>query len=387
MKSKQIQLKWIFTASLINNTGAALLWPLTTVYMHNYLGESMTVAGIVMFVMSACMMLGNYIGGWLFDHWTPYMAATVPVVVAAVSAIGLALFDRWPAFSVWMCLISFGDGASLTVINSYGTAVPRHSGRYIFNLIYMAQNIGVVIGTLLVGVLLPISPQWVFVTTAICYVLFLLVTLMTFNVELPHERYQKHRQRTGSGANRGVKVVYALCLCLVTVYLSYILWETIMSVRMTDMHIPFFYYSLLWTVNGVLIMVGQPFMNNLAAYMSIRKQILIGISIFAASFLLLIFAHTFVMFLIDFIILTVGEMMGIAAVPAYIGEITDPAETGKYQGMPTVAMSLGRAIGPLYAGLIIDHFNYEFLFLSVFAMMAITLAITAAMSRGKEYQK
>lgn len=387
MKSKQVQLKWIFIACLINNTGASLLLPLTTVYMHDYLGESMTVAGVVMFVMSVCMMFGNYLGGWLFDHWTPYLSATIPVVVAAVSAIGLAIFDKWPAFPIWMCLISFGDGASLTVINSYGTAVPNRSERYIFNLIYMAVNIGVVVGTLLVGVLLPIGPQVVFVTTAGCYILFLVVTLLTFNVELPAERYQKHHKKSKNKAERGIKVVYSLCLCLVSIYLSYVLWETVMSVRMTDMHIPFFYYSLLWTINGILIIIGQPLMANLANYLSIRRQILIGLGIFALSFFLLIFAQNFVMYLIDFIILTVGEMMGIAAVPAYIDVITDPVDTGKYQGMSTLAMSCGRAIGPLYAGLIIDHFNYEILFLSVFAMMAITLVLTGFMSRGPEYQK
>ena len=47
---KTMKLKWLFLASLLNNTGSALLWPLITVYVHDYLHESMTVAGIVMFL-------------------------------------------------------------------------------------------------------------------------------------------------------------------------------------------------------------------------------------------------------------------------------------------------------------------------------------------------
>ena len=46
---KTMKLKWLFLASLLNNTGSALLWPLITVYVHDYLHESMTVDGIVMF--------------------------------------------------------------------------------------------------------------------------------------------------------------------------------------------------------------------------------------------------------------------------------------------------------------------------------------------------
>lgn len=160
-----------------------------------------------------------------------------------------------------------------------------------------------------------------------------------------------------------------------------------MSVRITDMHIPFFAYSLLWTVNGALIMIFQPLMNNLAGYISTRVQVILGLSIFAFSFIPLIFAHTFAMFLIDFIILTIGEMMGVPSVPAYIDELTDPLEAGKYQGMTNIAMSIGRAIGPLYGGLIIDHFNYETLFLSVFVMMALSILYMAMVSRHQAHQK
>lgn len=384
MRTQTLKLKWIVAASLFNNTGAALLWPLTTVYMHEYLGESMTVAGVVMFVMSLCMMAGNYLGGYLYDHWDPYRAAVVPVIFATVAAGLLIFLHNWPFFAIWLCIISFADGSSITVINSYGTKVKGETTRYVFNMLYMAMNIGVVIGTLLVGVLLPISPVLVFATTAVFYGIFLIITFLFFNVPLA-KHYSQHRseQETHKSSSHGVHVVYAICTCLMTVYLSYVLWETVMSVRITNMHIPFFAYSLLWTINGGVIMVGQPLVNKLADYMKVRTQIVWGIAIFASSFILLIFARTFTMFVIDFLILTVGEMTGIPAVPAYIDQLTDPSETGHYQGLPNIAMSIGRAIGPLYGGVIIDHFNYELLFLTVSLMMLLTLAVVVFLTRSK----
>jgi MFS family permease len=79
--------------------------------------------------------------------------------------------------------------------------------------------------------------------------------------------------------------------------------------------------------------------------------------------------------------------MGVPSVPAYIDELTDPLEAGKYQGMTNIAMSIGRAIGPLYGGLIIDHFNYETLFLSVFVMMALSIFYMSMVSRRQAKQK
>lgn len=170
---------------------------------------------------------------------------------------------------------------------------------------------------------------------------------------------------------------------MMTIYLSYVLWETVMSVRITDMHIPFFAYSLLWTINGAVIMFGQPFANQLANYMHVRTQVLIGLTIFAGSFVLLIWSRTFTMFVIDFLILTVGEMVGFPGVPAYIDQLTDPSETGHYQGLPNIAMSIGRALGPLYGGVIIDRFNYEVLFLTVSLMMFATLLVVVFLTRSK----
>ena len=49
MQHKTLAMKWLFLGSLITNTGISLIWPLTTIYMHEYLGEPLTVAGIVLF--------------------------------------------------------------------------------------------------------------------------------------------------------------------------------------------------------------------------------------------------------------------------------------------------------------------------------------------------
>ena len=117
--------------------------------------------------------------------------------------------------------------------------------------------------------------------------------------------------------------------------------------------------------------------------MSIRTQIELGILIFAASFLLLTFARSFTMFVITFVILTIGEMTGIPAVPAYIDQLTDPSETGKYQGMPNIAMSIGRAVGPFLGGLVIDWFNYEALFIFAFGIIGVSLVYVAIYARQK----
>ncbi len=374
-KQRQVKLKWVALASLLNNTGAAFLWPLTTMYMHNYLHESLTTAGVVMLLMSICMMVGNYLGGWLFDHWDQYHTAVLGVTISTVAIFTLIFAHGWPWFAVLMMLNSLGDGINMTIVNSYGSLVSDHSSRYVFNYIYMAFNVGVVIGTLAVGVLLPISVVLVFTVATVFYFLLALVVVFALKVRVPlPPKTPRSREKLASRSHQQALVlIWLILLNFVTIHLSYSLWESVMAVHMTNMGIPFYAYSLLWTLNGVLIIVGQPLVNKLSPYVRLSSQIMVGILIFASSFLLLIFARNLWAFVLDFVLLTIGEMASFAGLPAWIAQLTTVNEAGHYQGLLNIMMSIGRAIGPLYGGFVIDHGNYQELFISVFLLMTVTL--------------
>lgn len=374
-KQRQVKLKWVALASLLNNTGAAFLWPLTTMYMHNYLHESLTTAGVVMLLMSICMMVGNYLGGWLFDHWDQYQTAVLGVTISTVAIFTLIFAHGWPWFAVLMMLNSLGDGINMTIVNSYGSLVSDHSSRYVFNYIYMAFNVGVVIGTLAVGVLLPVSVVLVFTVATVFYFLLALVVVFALKVRVPlPPKTPRSREKLASRSHQQALVlIWLILLNFVTIHLSYSLWESVMAVHMTNMGIPFYAYSLLWTLNGVLIIVGQPLVNKLSPYVCLSSQIMVGILIFASSFLLLIFARNLWAFVLDFVLLTIGEMASFAGLPAWIAQLTTVNEAGHYQGLLNIMMSIGRAIGPLYGGFVIDHGNYQELFISVFLLMTVTL--------------
>ena len=376
-KRTAVKLKWVALASLLNNTGAAFLWPLTTMYMHNYLHESLTTAGIVMLFISICMMAGNYLGGWLFDHWDQYKTAVLGVSLSTLAIFALIFEHGWPWFAVLMMLNSFGDGMNMTIVNSYGSLVSAHSSRYVFNYIYMAYNVGVVIGTLAVGVLLPISVVLVFSVAAVFCGLLMLVVIFALNVQvkLPAKAAAVKRSQATRSHHRILVLIWLILINYTTIHLSYSLWESVMAVHMTNMGIPFYAYSLLWTLNGVLIIVGQPLVNKLSPYIKLSNQIMVGLLIFASSFLLLIFARSLWAFALDFVILTVGEMTSFAGLPAWISQLTTVNETGHYQGLLNITMSIGRAIGPLYGGFVIDQGNYQDLFVSVFLLIAGTLLV------------
>lgn len=81
-----------FFSKLLEQYGGFVFVAINHSYMHNYLHESLATAGLVLFFMSCAMILGNYLGGWLFDHWSPYQTALTSVSIATAAVIALIFF-------------------------------------------------------------------------------------------------------------------------------------------------------------------------------------------------------------------------------------------------------------------------------------------------------
>ncbi len=171
------------------------MWPLTTVYMNKQLGESLTTAGIVLLIMSLLMMVGNYVGGILFDRWSPYKTGILGAGLSLAAMITLIWYHDWPIFAILLFIVGFGDGISLTVGNSFAATITHKSTRQVFNLMYIGLNVGVVIGTLLVGYLMDFGVTVVFTVTTFCYILLFVLMVTEFKVDINQQHSERKKWR------------------------------------------------------------------------------------------------------------------------------------------------------------------------------------------------
>nr|WP_263852174.1 MFS transporter [Lactiplantibacillus pentosus] len=280
----------------------------------------------------------------------------------------------WP-YAIGLIIVGFGDGISMTVVNAYAATVTTRSNRYVFNMLYLALNVGVVIGTLLVGYLLDLGISVVFIVTTICYLGLMAITISTFNVTPAHRTATATTKAADTTPSNHRQLIWMICLMIFTIYLSYALWESILSVHMTNLGIPFRRYSEVWTINGLLIIVSQPIVSLFNERFKIGTQIGFGITLFALSFLGLVFARQYVDFIIIMVVLTIGEVIGLPIAPAWVDDMAADDQRGKYQGRYNMALSLGRAVGPLFGGMMVAQFSYSLLFITVTVLMLGSLAL------------
>ncbi|KRN28914.1 major facilitator superfamily permease [Lactobacillus selangorensis] len=377
---KKLKLKWLLAGSLFSNIGNSFIWPLTTVYMHERLKESLVVVGIVLLFNSLASILGNFVGGRLFDKIQPYKIILAAIVTAGIPMIILIFSNGWPVFPILLIIIGFGNGIILTLLNSLGTTIQDKDGRYVFNMLYFFQNLGNVIGTSMVGFIYGYSFSLLFVIAATLYFLFFIVASRTYRVTIPRKKpaVKKQTGKPQKMPRPNMILIYIFGITLFIVWMAYEQWLSNLSVYMTDLKIPLRNYSLLWTINGGLIVLTQLFINwnDGRILKNIYHQIYLGFLLCVSSFGILLFAHQYWQFILAMCVLTLGESAAFPSVPALVNDLSPYNEKGHYQGLISAFPALGRALGPLAGSLLIEHGSYKLLFIVCMAVMLVFIAIT-----------
>ena len=375
--TKTLRLRWLLLGALIVNTASSFIWPLTTVYMHNYLHESLTVSGWVLFFYSITMVVGNYLGGYLFDRWSRYKTMIVGVGLMVINAGLLIFYHGWPNYALFLILLGLGNGIVATGINSYATVVHGYRSSYIFNVLYFMNNLGLVLGTLLVGIVLPMGIADVFIVAFVLFVAFILVVIFGYHVPEPkfNQVYQLKHAHHHPAKSTLLRMII-LMLALLIIWVAYEQWQSNISSYMLSLHMSIQKYSFVWTFNAILIVLFQPLLTAFDRWLlrHLMGRMYVGFVIMSSSFIILLVAKHYTMFLASMALLTIGEIAVFPAVSTFVDRLASLHEKGKYQGYVNMFASIGRAIGPLVGAQIVDFTaSYRILFLCcVLAMFAIT---------------
>lgn len=363
---------FLILGMLVNTTGNSFLWPLNSIYMHDYLGKTLAMAGFVFMLNSAAGVLGNLLGGYLFDKIGGYKAIMLGIVLTVLTLVGLTQWHEWPHYVWFLTLLGFSGGIVFpSMFALAGTAWPE-GGRKAFNAIYLAQNLGVAVGPALAGIVADNGFDNVFKVNLWMYVLLFFIALFTFK-----------RLETGSIAPKNVvserkritnkAPFYALLIISsssVLCWLAYSQWSATISSYTQDLGLSLKQYSLLWTINGLLIIAAQPLIAPLVKRWenNLKRQLVFGVVLIAISFGIVAFAGDFKMFAAAMVVLTFGEMFYTPVLPTIANQLAPKGLQGFYQGIINSAATAGRMIGPLFGGIMVDQFG-------MMALMSILVVI------------
>ncbi|WMJ19454.1 MDR family MFS transporter [Geobacillus kaustophilus] len=372
---------WLLVGMALNVTGASFLWPLNTIYLHEQLGQPLAVAGVVLMLNSGGSVIGSLAGGFLFDRIGGFRVLLAGAMLTIAALGGLSVWHGWPHYAVFLAFVGVGSGVVFPAASAYAGAIWPEGGRRAFNALYVAQNIGVAVGSALGGLVASYSFSLVFFANLLLYAAFLFTVVAGLRRVplLPPPRKKRSGEAERAPSRSAGWALALLCAGYGLCWLSYVQWSTTIAAYTRELGIPVGQYSLLWTINGALIVLAQPLLSAvIRRFMpTLKRQIVIGFFIFAVSFAMLLGAHSFAEFAASMIVLTIAEMIVWPAIPAAVNEWAPPGKAGFYQGIVNGTATAGRMIGPVIGGSVADLFGMKLLImmLALFALLAVLAAL------------
>ncbi|WP_414048546.1 MDR family MFS transporter [Macrococcus animalis] len=372
---KMPKLVWLLVIGMaVNVTGASLVWPLNTIYLHNELGKSLSLAGLVLMLNSFASVLGNLLGGTMFDKYGGYRSILIGICISMLSLVGIIFLHGWPWYAIWLIILGFGSGIVFPSIYAMaGTAWPQ-GGRKTFNAIYLSQNIGVALGAALGGFIAEMSFDYIFILNLLLYIVFFFIAFFGYKSAKVVQTGRNVMKDVGNIKDKyKFTALLMICVTYCVCWIGYVQWQSTISSYTQELGISLKQYSLLWAINGVLIIAGQPFIRPVIHLMSekVKLQIATGLVIFIISYIVTSFAQDFTMFVVGMVILTIGEMFVWPAVPTIANELAPQGRMGVYQGIVNSTATLGRAIGPVLGGVIVDMYNMHIMFYTMIGFVLI----------------
>ncbi|MEK5077726.1 MFS transporter [Solibacillus sp. FSL W7-1436] len=384
------QVWFLIIGTFVNTVGNSFLWPLNSIYIHDHLGKSLTTAGIVLMLNSLAGVFGNLVGGYLFDRLGGYKAILIGVVFNLLSITLLTIWHDWPQYIIFLTMLGFSGGIVYPAIYAIAGSAWPEGGRRAFNSIFLANNVGVAIGPALAGIVADIKFDYVFSANLFFYAVFFVLVITTYKrFDMKGLTTKPFSGNETKRRNRGpIVAISILSISLIVCWLSYSQWSATISSYTQGLGMSLSEYSLLWTINGFMIVAVQPIIRPLVTRWEnkIKHQLVLGLILMSLSYIVVYFAQDFKMFAAAMVILTFGEVFFTPVIPMIANKLAPHGQEGFYQGLVNSASTMGRMIGPVFGGLMVDLYGMQILMLilSLLIVMAIIPCLVFDRTLGKE---
>ncbi|QYH52319.1 MFS transporter [Liquorilactobacillus hordei DSM 19519] len=354
-------------ASMFVNMGIGLIMPITTLFIHERLKQSLIVAGYVLMAFSIAMVVGNIIGGFLLDRWKVKQTHYLGGALVCISLVMIIIWPLWSLYAFLVTLYGLGLGILNSAVNGY-IAYLQKEDTNIFTNAYWLANIGMGISTFISGTLYTIGIREVFLSSLILFSVTLVIIALNFN-SVEHSELKKENKPFNLSENTvSIRSLVIICLVIIFIWIGYEQWNSNISVLMLSKNISVQKYSFLFTISTFEIVIFQPLLRPVfkSNFENERLRVVVGVFMFALSYLIILDATTYWRFILGITVLSIGDVLALTTIPALINRYANDNNRASIQSISSTAGSVGRAIGPLAGGYMISQTNYNFTFIVIF---------------------
>jgi MFS family permease len=343
----------LWVCQLVNRLGS-FVQPFLVLYLTQDRHLSIGTAGAVAAAVGAGSVVSQLVGGWLSDRVGRRRTMLIGFfgTAAALILLGSArsMETIWAAaFAVGLMGDLFRPAVQATVADLLG---PSERVRA-FGLLFWAINLGFSVSTVSAGVLASIGYGLLFWLNAGTSVVAALVIW---------SMVPETRPVASEGPARPLLPVVLRDSTFLLVVLLQIGYATIyfqgystLPLAMAGDGLPSSTYGLVIALNGVVIVVVQPFVGRYLAKVDRSKLLAVSMLVVGLGFGLGAVVHSWWGYGVSVVVWTMGEIGFAAVVGAVLADLAPVDLRGRYLGLAGMAFGVGAVIGPVLGTNALQH--------------------------------
>ena len=236
-----------------------------------------------------------------------------------------------------------------------------------YGVLRVAVNLAVTIGPAIGGLMAGVSYLLLFVMD--CVVSGIAAIIVFFSLpetkpEIPEGEIQASTLQTIKGYGIVFKDRLLLVIIVLTMFTAivYLQINSSLSVYLRDLHgISAQQFGYILSLNAIMVVVMQFSITKQVKKFQPLWMMALGNVLYAGGFAMYGFVSGYPAFLFAIVIVTLGEMVIAPVIQTVVAFIAPHDMRGRYMAAFQIGRQSAAAIGPLVAGVILDHYNPHWL--------------------------
>jgi MFS family permease len=348
----------------IDRLGGFMLYPFFALYLTQKFDIGMATVGILFAIFSVSGFIGSALGGALTDRMGRKGVIIFSLVLSSLSALGMGFAPSLAVFIAVSVIVgtlsSVGHPAHEAVVADLLPPEKRPEGYGIIRVIF---NLAVIVAPAIAGLLIARSYILLFIVDAVISLIAAAIVLFA----LPETKPQalalakpETMKQSFAGYGRVFKDTPFVAFIGVTIMMTlvYMNMNTTLGVFLRDQHgLPEVGYGSLISINAILVVLFQFWIARRLEKYKPMLMMAAGSLLYAIGFAMYGLISAYTLFVLAMVVITIGEMIVSPFQQALVAGFAPEAMRGRYMAVSGLSWGIAFAVGPYFAGLVLDSAN------------------------------
>ena len=372
---------WVYNIIVfIDRFGGFMLYPFFALYLTKKFDIGMSTVGLVFAVFAVSGFVGSALGGALTDRMGRKGVIIFSLILSSLSALGMGFAPTLAIFVAVSVIVgtlsSIGGPAHEAVL---ADLLPENKRAEGYGIIRVVFNLAVIIAPAVAGLLIAKSYILLFIVDAV--ISLISATIVIFF--LPETKPLAHpdaKPESMSQTFRGYGKVFkdipfvAFIFMSIMTALIYVNFNSTLGVFLRDVHqVPEIGYGYLISMNAIIVVFFQFWVARKLEKYKPMLMVALGTALYGLGFAMYGFTSTYFMFAVAMIVITIGEMVVSPFQQSLVASFAPEEMRGRYMAVSHLSWGMAFAIGPYFAGLLLDSPSPNWLWIACGILGVITV--------------